>query len=121
MVAITASIAVGSQHPTLPPTSQSCAISWYSSGSQHIIKCSASAIFADHSHVKLCVCCDMHCPAAFDKDDLLYLRDKEQEQRLQEQHKRDAEAAAFAAARARAEAQAEQQAAKQLRQQEAAR
>jgi hypothetical protein len=58
------------------------------------------------------------CPAAFDKDDLLYLRDKEQEQRHQEQHTRDAEAAAFAAARAAAEAQAEAQAAKLLRQQQ---
>lgn len=60
------------------------------------------------------------CAAAFDKDDLLYLRDKEQEQRHQEQHKRDAEAAAFAAARAAAEAQAEAQAAKLLRQQQQA-
>lgn len=58
-------------------------------------------------------------PAAFDKDDLLYLRDKEQEQRGQEQHKRDAEAAAFAAARARAEQEQEQRAAAKLRQQEA--
>lgn len=58
------------------------------------------------------------CAAAFDKDDLLYLRDKEQEQRHQEHHKRDAEAAAFAAARAAAEAQAEAHAAKLLRQQQ---
>jgi hypothetical protein len=56
--------------------------------------------------------------AAFDKDDLLYLRDKEQEQRFQEQYKRDAEAAAFAAARAQAEQQLERQAVAKLRQQD---
>jgi len=58
--------------------------------------------------------------AAFDKEDLLYLRDREQEQRRQELHKRDAEAAAFAAARARAEQQLEQQAVTKLRGQEMA-
>jgi hypothetical protein len=60
----------------------------------------------------------MLAPAAFDKEDLLYLRDKELEQRYQEQHKRTAEAAAFAAARARAEQQADPAAAAKLRQQE---
>lgn len=63
-----------------------------------------------------CACCSSH--AAFDKDDLLYLRDKEQEQRYQEQHTRDAEAAAFAAARAQAEQQLERQAVTKLRQQD---
>jgi hypothetical protein len=56
--------------------------------------------------------------AAFDKEDLLYLRDKELEQRYQEQHKRTAEAAVFAAARARAELQGEPAGAAKLRQQE---
>lgn len=56
--------------------------------------------------------------AAFDKEDLLYLRDREQEQRRHELHKRDAEAAAFAAARAHAEQQLEQQSVAKLRHQE---
>jgi hypothetical protein len=58
------------------------------------------------------------CCAAFDKDDALFLRDKEREQQYQEQHKRDSEAAAFAAARARSEQPLEQQAAAKLRQQD---
>lgn len=50
-------------------------------------------------------------PAAFDKDDLLYLKHKQDEERLKEHEQRESEAAAFAAARARA-AQMEQEAAR---------
>lgn len=62
--------------------------------------------------------CIFRLCAAFDKEDALFLRDKEREQRHQEQHKRDVEAAAFAAARARSQQLLEQQAAAKLRQQD---
>jgi hypothetical protein len=42
-------------------------------------------------------------PAAFDKADLLYLRDTAEQQRHIEMEQRDTETAAFAAARARVE------------------
>ncbi|WIA33199.1 hypothetical protein OEZ86_006345 [Tetradesmus obliquus] len=55
---------------------------------------------------------------AFDKEDQLYLRDREEQQRMTEQEQRDGEAAAYAAARARIEREQEAAARAALRQQQ---